>query len=150
MDSEVKSFKFKLPLQVRFVDFDLLGHVNNANFLSYFELGRIRYFEDIITDGRQDWKKEGIILAKATIDFRQPMVGYDHYYIAVRCSRIGSKSFDLAYLITWEENNEVRVIAEGTTVLVCFNYEKQQTIAMNADWISAIERYEGMRLRAIG
>ena len=150
MDTGMNHYKFKLPLQVRFADFDLLGHVNNANYLSYFELGRIRYFEDIITEGRQDWKKEGIILAKATIDFRQPMVGYDHYYIAVRCSRIGSKSFDLMYLITREEKNEVRVIAEGTTVLVCFNYERQQTIAMNANWITAIEQYEGIRLRAIG
>lgn len=144
----MNSFKYKLPLPIRFVDFDQLGHVNNANYLTYFEIARIRYFEDIVASGRVDWKKEGIILAKAIIDFRQPINGYTNYFVSVCCSRIGTKSFDLSYLITLEEHGQVTAIAEGTTVMVCFDYLTQKTIKMDAGWISEIEKFEGRKLQS--
>ena len=138
----MRQFKLKLPLLIRFVDFDSLGHVNNSNYLTYFEMARIHYFEQIITGGRVNWKEEGIILAKATIDFRYPINDYFHYFISISCSRIGTKSFDFDYLITLEEGNEVVVIAEGKTVMVCFNYVSQQTIAMKTEWRESILRFE--------
>ncbi len=140
-------FKFKRSLPIRFVDFDQLGHVNNANYLTYFEIARIKYFEEVVASGRVDWKKEGIILARATIDFRQPINGYEHYYVSICCSRIGTKSFDLSYLITLETDEQVTTVAEGTTVMVCFDYHSQKTVKMNAGWISSIEKYEGRKLQ---
>ena len=40
--------KHRTPIQIRFKDVDALGHVNNANHLSYFEYARIRFFDDLI------------------------------------------------------------------------------------------------------
>ena len=139
----MNDFKLKLPLYIRFVDFDSLGHVNNANYLTYFEIARIKYFEEIMSEGRVDWKNEGIILAKANVDFREPITGYENYFVSIRCSRIGTKSFDFQYLITNEEKNNVTTIAEGFTVMVCFDYNKQQTMTMKAEWRSAINQFEG-------
>lgn len=139
----MENFKLKIPLPIRFVDFDSLGHVNNANYLTYFEIARIRYFEEIIAEGRVNWKKEGIILARAEIDFRQPINSYDGYYISIRCSRIGTKSFDFAYRITKENDANIISMAEGTTVMVCFDYETQQTTAMKNEWRVAIAKFEG-------
>lgn len=139
----MKNFRLKIPLAIRFVDFDSLGHVNNANYLTYFEIARIRYFEEIIAEGRVDWKKEGIILARAVIEYRQPINGYDGYFISIRCSRLGTKSFDFDYLITKETDAGDITIAEGSTVMVCFDYELQQTIIMKEAWKSAIEKFEG-------
>ena len=138
----MQQHKVKLPLQIRFVDFDTLGHVNNANYLSYFEMARIHYFEQIIAGGRINWKEDGIILAKAIIDFRKPINDFQDYFISISCVRIGTKSFDFNYLITQEKGNEEEVIAEGTTVMVCFNYVSQQTIAMKPEWKEAISRFE--------
>ncbi len=139
----MKNFRLKIPLAIRFVDFDSLGHVNNANYLTYFEIARIRYFEEIIAEGRVDWKKEGIILARAVIEYRQPINGFDGYFISIRCSRLGTKSFDFDYLITKETDAGDITIAEGSTVMVCFDYELQQTINMKEAWKSAIEKFEG-------
>lgn len=139
----MNDFKLKVPLYIRFADFDSLGHVNNANYLSYFEIARIKYFEEIMTGGRVDWKREGIILAKAIIDFREPINAYQNYFIYIRCSRIGTKSFDFQYLITKEENHNVVTIAEGLTVMVCFDYIAQQTMAMKPEWREAINKFEG-------
>ncbi|MEO6168148.1 MAG: thioesterase family protein [Chitinophagales bacterium] len=139
-------YKLKFPLQIRFVDLDSLGHVNNSNYLTYFEIARIQYFEEIIAEGRVNWKKEGIILAKAIIDFREPISTYLNYFISICCSRIGTRSFDFNYLITKDEGNESVIIAEGTTVMVCFDYESQQTITMKAEWREAINKFEGRKL----
>ncbi|MGB3077322.1 MAG: thioesterase family protein, partial [Chitinophagales bacterium] len=85
-------------------------------------------------------------LAKAVIDFRQPINSYNNYYVSVRCSRIGKKSFDINYLITKEENGNVTTMAEGTTVMVCFNYETQETISMKNEWRQSISKFEGKEL----
>ena len=44
------------PIQIRFVDLDQFGHVNNAIYLSYLEVARLPYFERII--GEIDWLNE--------------------------------------------------------------------------------------------
>jgi acyl-CoA thioester hydrolase len=142
----MNDFKLKLPLIIRFADYDLLGHVNNANYLTYFEIARIKYFEEIITGGHVDWYNEGIIVAKAIIDFRQPITGYDNYFVSIRCSRIGTKSLDFSYLITKEENGAVAIIAEGMMVMACFDYTSKQTIPVKPEWRQAIESYEGSNL----
>lgn len=131
-----------MPLPIRFVDFDSLGHVNNANYLTYFEIGRIHYFNNIVTGNKPDWNKEGIILAKAIVNFRKPIDTFDHHYISIRCSRMGNKSFDLSYQVTREENESVELMAEGTTVMVCFNYETKETIPIKDEWRKAIAHFE--------
>jgi acyl-CoA thioester hydrolase len=35
-------------IQVRLTDIDILGHVNNAIYLSYFEMTRIHYFNELV------------------------------------------------------------------------------------------------------
>src|SRR4030095_577289 len=109
----MKQFKLKLPLIIRFADFDSLGHVNNAKYLTYFEIARIKYFDEIITKGKTDWHNEGIIVAKAVVDYHLPITGRDDYFVSVCCSRIGTKSFDLSYLISKEADNKTSLIEIG-------------------------------------
>jgi acyl-CoA thioester hydrolase len=142
----MQDFKLKIPLAIRFADFDSLGHVNNSHYLTYFEIARIKYFEEIIAGGNVDWYNEGIIVAKAVIDFKQPLAGYDNYFVSIRCSRMGNKSFDFTYQITNEKNDEVVVIAEGMTVMVCFNFKLNKTIAMKNEWRAAIQQFEQGKL----
>ena len=61
-------FKQKTPVQIRFKDIDMMGHVNNANFITYFELARLTYFEALSEVGvKIDWVTEGVILAKIIV-----------------------------------------------------------------------------------
>ncbi|MBA3648958.1 MAG: acyl-CoA thioesterase [Chitinophagales bacterium] len=141
-------FKFKIPLSVRFSDFDSLGHVNNAVILSYFEEARIRYFEEVITGNKVNWSENGIILAKVIIDFRKPIKDYHNYFVFICCSRLGTKSFDFSYKIIQELNNDIQVMAEGITVMVCYNYKTAQTIEMPLGWKKKVELFEGKSLSA--
>ena len=48
-------------IQVRFADIDVLGHVNNAIYLSYFEMTRVHYFNELLGES-WDWKKKRCII----------------------------------------------------------------------------------------
>ena len=43
-----EDFKHVTPIQIRFVDIDRLDHVNNACYLNFFELGRVKYFNLVL------------------------------------------------------------------------------------------------------
>ncbi|HEX7414818.1 MAG TPA: acyl-CoA thioesterase, partial [Bacteroidia bacterium] len=53
-------YKHCTPIQIRFVDIDKMGHVNNATILSYFEVARTYFFDDVM--GAEDnWFERGLI-----------------------------------------------------------------------------------------
>ena len=62
-------------IDVRFADTDAMGHVNNAVYLTYCEMARIRYWTDVtgepIAAGHEG--AESLILAEARITYRAPV-----------------------------------------------------------------------------
>jgi len=55
-------------IQIRFADIDIMGHVNNAVYLSYFEYTRVYYFEKLVGK-KWDWKNNGTILIKNEVEY---------------------------------------------------------------------------------
>jgi acyl-CoA thioester hydrolase len=136
-----ENFRHKTGIQVRFKDIDALGHVNNANHLSYLELARINYFDAAV--GRNiNWSEKGIILAKVTVDYKVPILLNDQVVVHTRCSRTGTKSFDLEYLVTKEENGKDILLATATTVMVCFNYKDRSTMNLPDEWKNKMLAFE--------
>lgn len=83
-------------IQVRFADIDVMGHVNNATYLSYFENTRMHYFKFML--GRDwDWSKDGIILLKNEVNYIRPVLLTDSPEISMNVDSIGTKSFTLSY-----------------------------------------------------
>jgi len=148
----MKNFNHKIPIQVRFKDLDDMGHVNNANHLSYIELARVKYFQEVFDIGT-DWnKQDGLILARVEMDFRKPIFFNDKVSVYTRCSRIGKKSFDLNFLIVKEtilnSNNSseeitTEILAEGKTVLACYDYIERKAIEIPEERKRIINEYEG-------
>ena len=124
------------PIQLRFVDIDQFGHVNNAVYLSYLEVARIPYFDKII--GKIDWLNEGIILANAEINYKLPILLQDIISVHVWCSKLGTKSFDLSYRIIKKTDSGETEMATAKTVMVCYNYSKSSTIPVPADWVTKL------------
>ena len=59
----MEGFRHQTNIQLRFKDIDALGHVNNANHFTYFEVARVRYFDEVVKEA-VEWSRQGIILAK--------------------------------------------------------------------------------------
>jgi len=136
-------FKHKTAIQLRFKDGDVMGHVNNANHFTYFELARINYFKEVLAQD-VNWNRSGIILAHIAIDYKQPLLITDEVFAYTRCSRLGTKSFDLEYLLTAKTNDEEKTIATSISTLVCFNYEINASISLPDEWRNKISLFEGL------
>lgn len=126
------------PIQVRFSDVDMAQHVHNAVYLQWFELGRMGYLDTVIPKDH-DWRRQGLILARNEVDYRMPVRLRDTLEVDVRCSAVGSKSFDLSYIIRRTSGEQPGICAEGRSVMVCFDYTAQRTIAVPEEWRKQLE-----------
>ncbi|MDD3892159.1 MAG: acyl-CoA thioesterase, partial [Bacteroidales bacterium] len=66
----------KHPIQKRFSDIDMLGHVTNSIYQQYFDLGRMYYFSEVLNE-KMDWQDEGLILVSININFMAQVKLYE-------------------------------------------------------------------------
>lgn len=111
---------FVVPVSVRFRDCDPMGHVNNAVYLTYFEVARAAWMQQI-----QGTAELPFILAEATVTFRSPAVFGEVLQVALAVESIGSKSWRFGYKITAETGREVAV---GSTAQVAYDYAASKTV----------------------
>ena len=138
-DKNNKWGRHKTQMSIRFADIDIMGHVNNAKYLTYMESARIKYFNAVIGD-KINWTKNGFILARVVVDFKAPVYLKDEEIIVyTKCSKIGNKSFDLSYTMIKAGNQEVAV---GSTTLVAYDYGENKTIQIPEEWKEKIIEFE--------
>jgi acyl-CoA thioester hydrolase len=110
----VNEFPFVQRERVRFQDCDPMGHANNAVYSTYLEEARIGVLGTL----------EPFILARVEIDFRSQLRAGEDVEIRTRCTRVGTKSFELGHLMTADG----RVVAEATSVLVSYDYDRGESV----------------------
>lgn len=104
---------FRMPLDLRWRDLDAFNHVNNANFMTYVEEARIRWFDT--TGG--DWMSSGRIplLAAVQMNYRLPIPYPARVFVELFTERAGNTSLTLGHRILGEDG---RLYADGHSVLV--------------------------------
>ncbi|MBL1280749.1 MAG: acyl-CoA thioesterase [Fluviicola sp.] len=113
------------PIQIRFADIDIMGHVNNAIYLSYFENTRMHYFKYML--GRDwDWNKDGIILLKNEVEYIRPVRMTDSPEVTMKVDKIGNKSFTLSYELAVKGV----IYCKGLSILVGYDNENHKSIAI--------------------
>ena len=114
----------RFPLALRYADYDTKGHVNNAVYLTYFEMARSRAWLDAM---RQSIDPP-FILAEATVKYvSQARVGED-LDVEITTTEIRTKAWVWSYVV--RATGDDRVVAEGSTVQVMFDYETRRTFAI--------------------
>jgi len=144
-------FKHRVRITVRFADTDGMRHVNNAKYLTYCEIARIRYWTDVTGEdfalGAEG--AESLILAEARITYRAQAFYGDTVTVQTRAARIGRSSFTLEHRLTAHRpGGPRRLVAVSESVLVRFDYEVDRPVPLSDEHVAAIEAYEGRRLRA--
>lgn len=134
-------FRHKIRIQLRFKDLDSMGHVNNANHLTYFELARVSYFNEVVRE-QIDWHHQGIILARMEIDYKSPILLDDEVWVHVRVSGFGRTSFSMEYMLIAERAIGPVLAATGKSVQVCFDYSRQLSVEVPQLWKSRVEAFE--------
>ena len=138
-------FRFAQPITVRFNDFDLLGHVNNAVYLTYCEMARVGYWPAAAGDTMVEGAS--FIVAHISIDYRRPIQWHDSVQVCVRVSGVGSKSFTMEYRVLGAAGGEEFVAAEARSVQVMYDYTAGRSIPLSDTLIARLEAFEGRPLR---
>lgn len=132
-------FRVVVPVQVRFRDLDAMGHVNNAVYLTYLEMGRLAYYRELM--GLTHPKDFNFILAHVSIDFRSPVVLGETVYVGLSVTRVGRRSFEFTYEL--REGASGRLVAEATSVQVMYDYQRQTPIPVPDEFRRRLEAFEG-------
>ena len=143
-------FAHRVTIDVRFADTDAMGHVNNAVYLTYCEMARIRYWSDVTGEpvalGHEG--AESLILAEARITYRAPVYHGETVAVETRATHIGRSSFTLEHRLTaCVPQGAPRLVATSDSVMVRYDYQTERPAALGPRFIEAIETFEGRSLR---
>ena len=128
--------------EVEFRDLDGLGHVNNAVYLSYLENAKIDYLREVV--GADALAELGIV-ADVKIAYRSPAFFGETLAIGIRVGRVGTKSLEFQFEVRGPDE---RIVAEGSSVHVTFDYATGEPTPVPSDWRRRIEAYEAETLAA--
>ncbi|MGI8605652.1 MAG: acyl-CoA thioesterase [Gaiellaceae bacterium] len=132
----VQGFGHTFAQDVAFRDVDGLGHVNNAVYLSYVESARLAYLQEVL--GPLELVELGIV-ADVKISFRSPAGLGERLEVGHRVSRVGETSLSFDFEV---RGGDGRLVAEGTTVHVAFDYGVRRPVPVPDEWRRRIESYE--------
>lgn len=125
---------YVVPYDVPFRDIDYFGHVNNAIYLSYFELARTWLWFDL--NGLSEPGDIGFIVARAECDFRTPIF-LESIEIAVRIESMRTTSLDFVYEIRKSAGGGIAAI--GKVVVVLFDWTTRSKMQISDELRRRVE-----------
>lgn len=140
---DVSDFTMSRQIEIRFVDVDAMGHVNNAHYATYFEEARVAYMQALCGDAFSDrelGKTFPFILLDLYCRYLSPVRVGEVLDVGIRLSRVGGKSFEFEYLVTSQKDG--RAVATGKTTQVYYNYETARTEQVPGSLRKAFARVE--------
>lgn len=135
-------YRFFQPIAIRYADIDAQRHVNNAKIFSFLENARAMYLQHLgLWDGR-NFDRIGIILVQTGCTYKKPIAYGQRIHVGVRTTRLGNKSIEMVYTI--REMDDGTEFATATSVIVAYDYQKDQSIKVPTSWREVIADFEGL------
>ena len=109
-----EAYRFWAAEHVRHADLDMLGHVNNKAYATYFESGRVAYFARC---GINDGPKVGMAMVRLEIDYRKEITFPATLRVGVRPLKLTRSSITLGCAIFND------AVCSATSVAVCIRFD---------------------------
>jgi acyl-CoA thioester hydrolase len=123
----------RLPIQLRYNDYDDRGHVNNAVYLTYFELGRTAAWR-ALGEGHEP----SFLVAEARVTYRSPAMLGDPLAVEVEVGEIRNKAWTWKYRIV--DPRDDRLVAEGETTQVMYDFGARKSVVIPDILRAALEK----------
>lgn len=136
-------FKHEIKAQLRFSDFDMLGHMNNSVYLQLMDLAKVDYFAK--TTGKTP-SANGVcpVVAHIEIDFDEPTFSTEAPAIVTRTVAIGTKSLTLEQQVIVPASGRVKCRAK--VVMVNLDLTTGNTVEIDPIDRAKISQYEEREL----
>ncbi|MBS1614759.1 MAG: thioesterase family protein [Bacteroidetes bacterium] len=119
----------QLHIPVRIGDINYGGHVGNDALLSIMQESRMQWLAQAgLTE--LNVGGHGMIMSDVMVAYQGESFYGDVLDVALYAVAQNPRSFDLLYRITVLRQDEVRLIAEAKSGMVCFDYENRKVVTM--------------------
>lgn len=119
-----QKYLIEVPIPLRVTDMNYGNHLGNDKVLSLFHEARLSALEYLGFSELDIGSGVSLIMADVMIRYRSEGFYGDDTYIQVWIDDLTTSSFQVYYKLIAKEKDE-RVIAEGKTGLVCFDYKER-------------------------
>ncbi len=116
----------RFRLETRYADYDTKGHVNNAVYLTYFEVARVRAWLDAV-GGSPD---APFIIAEATVRYVRPAMIGTPLDIEIATTEVRNRAWVWRYRVL--DARDDALVAEGQTVQVMYDYDSGRSVEIPA------------------
>ncbi|MFD2146903.1 acyl-CoA thioesterase [Mucilaginibacter antarcticus] len=125
MTEKLTDYRFRTVIPIRFSDIDAVGHVNNAIYLTYFEIARFAYWKEAV-----NWNlsEHGVIVGRSEVNYLKPVNLHDQIACYVRVVRIGNSSFDVMQVLVRITPSGEEICTTGKTVCISYDYKANKSV----------------------
>jgi acyl-CoA thioester hydrolase len=135
------NFPVELNVAVAWGDMDAFGHVNNVQYMRYFETARVKYFDNMMTG---DDAKSSIqpVLASVTANFKAPVIYPDNLTVKIGVTKLGNSSLNMCCEMY---NQKGMLVLEAFCTIVTFDFVQQKPVPIPEKVRSYIESLEAIK-----
>lgn len=134
-----RPFRCVTPIQMRFNDIDMLGHLNNTSYFEMFDLGKNDYFTKV-KHGYIEWSKPALMIVHISIDFVQQTRFSERVQVLTQTTRLGDKSVHMLQQLVNADTGQVK--CQCQSVLCYFDVDTGTPTTISQQWRDDIAAYE--------
>ncbi len=124
------AFRHVVPLQLRFNDIDVLGHVNNNAQLALFDVGKTEFY-NALRGQLSDWSKVEAVIVNINCTFMEQIHFTDPMEVRTRVKKIGERSFVLQQILRNTATGQICSMSESVMVSIDFETKESKPIPEN-------------------
>lgn len=132
-------FRHCMPMQIRFTDIDMIGHLNNNVYLSFMDLAKLNYFKTI-RGGGLEISDLNMVVVHVDVDFLAPTFMDEDVEVWTQVTSVGKHSVKLEQRVVNGVTGETKSI--GRTVMAGFDPKTSTGLPVEQVWVDAISAYE--------
>lgn len=132
-------FNHRMPLQVRFNDIDILGHINNSVYLSFLDLAKAEYLTEA-TSARVEIGGIAVAIVNINCNFYSPGYFNESLEAVTAVTRVSHRSLRMEQRVYNPTTGDVKCIA--TTIMAGFDPKSATGIEIPKKFIDELEAYE--------
>lgn len=128
-------FSHSVDIQVRFTDMDSNGHINNGIYHSYFDLGRMHFFKEVLKA-----KTSNTLICQVNTTYVKPLYLTDSICVKNKVIRWGNSSFDMLQAVF--KKTEVGEELVNFCVTTFVHLENEKPTPVPNEWKKSVELYD--------
>ncbi len=127
-------FRTETTIQKRFNDMDCFQHINNVCQQMYFDVAKSEFLAATL-QGNAKVDRMRVLTVATNTSYMAQVRFDDDTYVTTECENIGNKSFTLLQRIyDRREGDNAQIKTESRSVMVAFDFEKQESVAVPNEW----------------